>query len=371
MRKFSFTMLALAGMSVGCTATGPKTAELAPSSGFGFGKQEPTALAQALGSEQAGAIQQVSFTEKVTTALTTNPFASKSQAPEATEPLVQAGFSDPVEPTPELFVSMAEMADRGGSPEQGRQFYGRALSIQKNHLGALLGLAHLEDREGNLDEALRIYHQAAGAHPNSPTALNDLGLCFARRGDLQTSLRVLDQCVRLEPGKALYRNNAAKVLIEMNMIEPAIAHMAAVNPPAVAQYNVGVLLKDRGRTSEAVKHLSIAANMDPQLQQARNLLAEIQGRPQSQVCRQPVSPTQGQTQQVAQRGAVPQVARFVQRTGSQQPHQQRGYLQQSPAQQSYPAMVSPTAPYPYQQQRPNVAVPGQQSPTPMGQTTAR
>ncbi|WP_218932491.1 tetratricopeptide repeat protein [Adhaeretor mobilis] len=365
MRKISYTMLALAGMSVGCTATGPKTAELAPTSGFGLNKQEPTALAKALGPDHAGAVQQVSFTEKVTTALTTNPFASKSQAPEATEPLVQAAFKDPVEPTPELFVSMAEMADRGGSPEQGRQLYGRALAIQRNHLGALLGLAHLEDREGNLDEALRIYHQAAGAHPNSPTALNDLGLCFARRGDLQTSLRVLDQCVRLEPGKALYRNNVAKVLIEMNMIEPAIAHMAAVNPPAVAQYNVGVLLKERGRTAEAIQHLSIAANMDPQLQQARHLLAEIQGRPQT------AAPANGPAQQVAQRGAVPQVARFTPRAQAQPTYQQPGYIQQSPAQQSYPAMANPTAPYPHQQQRPAVAVPGQQSPTPMGQTTVR
>lgn len=356
MRKLSLSVVALAGLTVGCTSTGNQSSGgLTSLGGFAAKQQEPTALAQALGDQQPAEIQPVSFTEKVTTALTTNPFASKTPANQPIDPISLGYNSGP--PTPELFVSMAQMADRGGNAPQARQLYERALSIDKKNLDAMLGIARLEDREGRLDVALQVYQQAAAAHPNNPTALNDLGLCFARRGDLQTSLRVLDQCVRLDPKKALYRNNIAKVLIEMNMTEHALAHMAAVNPPAVAQYNLGYMLNERGRKTEAAQHLTIAVNLDPNMQPARDLLASING-------------TQPSAAQVAVTAGQP--------NGYQQPAAQVAHLNQRtysvPAGQQAVKGVPPQAagqPYYGQQAAPQQAVPGVYSPTPVGQQPIR
>lgn len=180
-------------------------------------------------------------------------------------------------PTPDLMVSMAEMALHGGNVEQARQLYQKAIAEQPKNLNALLGAARMEDREGRLDVAVMLYQRAAAAHPKNPTVLNDLGLCLARQGKLPVAERVLIQAVQLEPTKPLYRNNLAKIQVEMNRLDAACQHLAAVYPPAVVNYNMGVLLYERGRTAEAQRFLLTAAGMNPALGAAQTLLAEIRG----------------------------------------------------------------------------------------------
>jgi len=196
-------------------------------------------------------------------------------------------------PTPDLMVSMAEMALHGGNVEQARQLYQKAISQEPKHFNALLGAARMEDREGRLDVAVMLYQRAAAAHPKSPTVLNDLGLCLARQGKLPVAERALVQAVQLEPTKPLYRNNLAKVEVELNRLDAACQHLAAVYPPPVVNYNMGVLLYERGRTVEAQRFLLTAAGMDPALGAAQSLLAEIRAgqQPTYHVARANVAPT--------------------------------------------------------------------------------
>ena len=177
--------------------------------------------------------------------------------------------------TPGLYVSMAELAEQGDNVANARQLYQQALGVDPADLQAMLGLARLEDREGNLEAALQIYQQAAAAHPASSQAVNDLALCFARKGDLETSVQLLENAVALQPEKPLYRNNLAKVLVELNRLDHAVACQEVVHGPAVAQYNTGVLLMQRGRIQEAKTRLEIAVALDPQLQPAKTLLANL------------------------------------------------------------------------------------------------
>jgi tetratricopeptide (TPR) repeat protein len=179
----------------------------------------------------------------------------------------------PTKESPELFVGMAQMSHRGGNVHQARTLYQKALAMDPNHLDALLGAARMEDREGRLDVALMLYQRAVTAHPNNATAHNDLALCQARRGELIPAHQSLEQAIRLDPRKALYRNNAAKVLVELNQLDQATSHLAAVHPPAIAHYNMGVLLSDRGRDPEASHYLSKALALDPAMEPARELLA--------------------------------------------------------------------------------------------------
>jgi tetratricopeptide (TPR) repeat protein len=179
--------------------------------------------------------------------------------------------------TPALYVSMAQMSDQGGNAPHARSLYQQALSMDSKNLDALLGLARLEDREGNLQVALQHYQQAVNNHPQDARAYNDLGLCHARSGQMQSSLQCLDQAVRLRPDKALYRNNIAKVLIEQNQFDAALAHLGAVSEPAVANYNMAALLQERGRSDAAVPFLQRALAMKPQFVEASTLLASITG----------------------------------------------------------------------------------------------
>jgi len=192
-------------------------------------------------------------------------------------------------PNAELYLSMAKMSDRGGNADHARGLYQRALAIEPNHLESLLGLARLEDRQGNLNEAIAVYQRAAAAHPQNAPALNDLALCYARNGRLQESLNLLQVATRLQPTNPLYRNNIAKVLVEMNQIDEGLLQLGVVHPAAVVQYNMGVLLVQRGRPGEAIPYLTAATQIDPSLQSAATLLAEVSTKASSLASREPAS----------------------------------------------------------------------------------
>lgn len=198
---------------------------------------------------------------------------AKEAQRQSLDPLALDRLSGP--PTPALFVSMAELSARGGNVPQARQLYQKALAAEPKNLEALLGAARMEDRENHLDTATMLYQRAADAYPNNPTVLNDLGLCLARQGKLPEAERALLRAVQLDPAKSLYRNNIAKVEIELNRIDVAVSHMAAVYEPPVVNYNMGVLLYQRGRNAEAEHFLNAAIAADSRMEPARVVLARI------------------------------------------------------------------------------------------------
>jgi len=230
-------------------------------------------------SDLSGSPQQPSWTQKVT-----GIFSGKSANPLVGPATPKTKLPDPLElgvdsgpPGAELYIAMAKMSDQGGNSAQARNLYHRALTMQPKHLEGMLALARLEDRAGQLDAALHYYLQAVKMHSQSAKALNDLSLCFARRGQLQEALAPLQQAIRLQPGKQLYRNNIAKLLTELNQLDGALHHLSAVHAPAIAQYNMGYLLNERGRSQEAIRFLAGAVQVDPSLAAAHDLLAELSG----------------------------------------------------------------------------------------------
>jgi tetratricopeptide (TPR) repeat protein len=115
------------------------------------------------------------------------------------------------------------------------------------------------------------------ANPQHAGALNDLGLCLARQGKLEASVQFIEQAIQLQPTKALYRNNAATVLVEMRQDQRALAHLAAAHGPAEANYNFGQLLVQRGRATDAVPYFQVAIEQNPQMQAAHVALAKLRG----------------------------------------------------------------------------------------------
>ncbi|NOY42019.1 MAG: tetratricopeptide repeat protein [Planctomycetes bacterium] len=273
MRSYWYFFLTYVAVTTGCTSGGfPGGSTVAQQS---FRQQAPMASMQTAGPKTPG------FTQRVASSISSviPGMGTKAETPEPPstklDPISLGFASGP--PNAELYMSMAELSDRGGNADHARSMYQKSLSIEPNHRDALLGLARLEDRQGRMNDALRIYQQAAVAHPRDAKVLNDLALCYARTGQFAASAELLNQASLIQPQKKLYRNNFAKVLIEMNRVDEAISQLAVVHPPAIVQYNVGVLLNERGRTGEAVRFLTAATHIDPQLQAASTLLAQISG----------------------------------------------------------------------------------------------
>ncbi len=265
MRKTCIAALTAASLAVPAMA--------APSAApFGAPVGETAATQATTSPLMAPAAPQSSWKERLLTPFKWNPFAVTPAAQPVTPPQVAAPSDPAIDPktaTPELFIGLAQMSHRAGNTTQARQYYQQALALSPTHLEALLGAARMEDREKQLDVAQMLYQRAVAAYPRNATALNDLGLCLARRGDLQGARQALQQAIQVDPAKSLYRNNIAKVLVELNQPNEALTQLSAVHAPAAAQYNLGVLLSQRGRDREAIQCFVQANKLDPSFEPAR------------------------------------------------------------------------------------------------------
>jgi len=179
-------------------------------------------------------------------------------------------------PSPQLFISLAEMAERDGNAAQARQNLQQALSMWPGNVELLRAAARMEDRQAQLQVAEALYRQAVTANPQDAAAHNDLGLCLARQGRLEESVQEIEQAIHLQPGKPLYRNNVATVLVELRQDQKALAHLSAVHGPAEANYNLGQLMIQRGRQQEALVYFQVALAQNPSLRQAETSIAMLQ-----------------------------------------------------------------------------------------------
>ncbi len=180
-------------------------------------------------------------------------------------------------PTPQLLISTAQLCERQNDVERARRHFQQALNLWPGHVEVLRAAARMEDRQGNLPLAENLYQQAVASNPQHAGALNDLGLCLARQGKLEPSIQVIEQAINIQPDKPLFRNNAATVLVEMRQDQRALAHLAAVHGAGEANFNLGQLLVQRGRPTDAIAYYQAALEHNPELNEAQAALAQMPG----------------------------------------------------------------------------------------------
>jgi len=239
-----------------------------------FGSQS-TGGATALGAQKPAPDNFLMASWKKTTGAVAGAFAAKPSTTEASDPL---RLDQPTKKLgPEVHMGAAQLMENQGKFPEAEEHYQKALKQSPNNLGALVGLARLHDRQGHSRAALETYDRALKAHPQSGLVLNDLGLCLARQKQFDPALGALKRAVQNNPENPKYRNNLATVLVETGRVAEALQTLSAGSSPAVAHYNVGYLLAQRGQTNEAAQYFQQALAIDPALTQARDMLAQLAG----------------------------------------------------------------------------------------------
>ncbi|MEX2316910.1 MAG: tetratricopeptide repeat protein [Pirellulales bacterium] len=284
------------GSPVGMTMSGGQTAQPAPSAPIRVAAA-PRASASETATPTTTSKASKNPLTYVSKAVSASPILSAFRSEKRSTPAATAtpqktdsiSLSTPTgQPTPQLLISSAQMCEQRGDIGQARHLYQQALTMWPGNPEVLRAAARMEDRLGQLPLAESLYQQVVAANPQNAGALNDLGLCLARQGKLPHSLQALEQAVYLDPSKALYRNNAATVCVEMRQDQRAMAHLAAVHGPAEVQYNMGRLLIARNRPADAEAYFKAALVAKPDMQDASIALNQLPGR-------QPVPPAAAQT----------------------------------------------------------------------------
>lgn len=210
-----------------------------------------------------------------------NPFGAKPAntmtTPTSTStPTDQLSLSNKPRSGSDLYLHTAKVYEQSNNYDAAKSQYEKALETEPKNYDVLLSYAHMNDRAGKFDEAAKLYQRAITAQPKQPTAYNDLGLCLARMNRYDEAVKNLNKAIEMQPQKALYRNNLATVLVQQNKLPEAVTQLSAVNPPAVAHYNVAFLLQRRGDMNAATQHMTTAAQLDPSFVAARQWLQQNQ-----------------------------------------------------------------------------------------------
>jgi TPR repeat protein len=195
-------------------------------------------------------------------------FTPKRQAPDSGPP--SNGKAGPA-----VFVAMAEVNERSDNLDEAEVQYKKALDIDSNHLGALLGYARLEDRRHNFEAAVKIYQRALKKHSRDAAVHNDLGLCYHHHDMLPEAAKSLQRAVELSGDHKLYRNNLAAVFVDQRKTNEALAQLIIAHGEAVGHYNLAYLLVKKQDNSAALAHFRTAAEMDPALAAAQQWIAKL------------------------------------------------------------------------------------------------
>jgi Tfp pilus assembly protein PilF len=155
--------------------------------------------------------------------------------------------------------------------------YRDALTRTPNDPRLVMSYSRVQDSAGNFAEAEAGYRRAIALAPNDAKPFNDLAMCQNRQGKWDSAIGNLQQAIQLDPSSALYRNNLALVLVDSGRPADAFPQLVAVHGEANAHYNLGYMLLDRNHQAEAEQHFMRALELNPDLQQARQMLELARG----------------------------------------------------------------------------------------------
>ena len=227
---------------------------------------KPSFQRPALGESFSQAVK--STTRKVADALDIKP-----RIQPAADAVKLSSMPDHLDPM--LYIHAAAFSESQHHLAAARRQYEKALELDPDNVRALVAYARFRDRLGDFAGAVELYDRARAADPQSAVVWNDLGLCYARRGEHDQAIAAFERAVSLEPANPRYRNNLAGALVQADRPDRAVEELRAVYSEAIAHHNVGYFLHRIHRDDQAARYLKQAIELDPSLEAARTLLAEV------------------------------------------------------------------------------------------------
>jgi tetratricopeptide (TPR) repeat protein len=225
------------------------------------------------------------------------PDAAKTVADAATS----EGADQPkITPKPATLVALGQFREQqAGDPsrspreqelmrDEARKAYQHALLGDPNYLPAHQALARLYVSAKDYERAEAVYRKALEGHPDHAPFWYELGMCQCRQKQWDSALECLRKAVALEPESRLYVNALGYCLARVGHYDESLECFQKVTTPAQAHYNLGRMLLHLGEVELARQHLSAATEVDPDLAGARELLAQLDSKPGTDV-QQPIA----------------------------------------------------------------------------------
>ncbi|HET6573106.1 MAG TPA: tetratricopeptide repeat protein [Fimbriiglobus sp.] len=246
--------------AVGCKSTGVPTA--APAAG---NQAKPSLLEQAFGGSPRF-----------------NP-----QAPPAPELPIPEARNPDEPPKPEFWCLLAaaevESAYMEGRPavdrdrllDSARQKYQRALKTEPHYKGAMVGLAELYAKTGNKDRAVATFREALQHAPKDHDLSYKMAVMQVNFHDWAGAVQSCQYALSLDPENRTYSRTYGYCQAQLGQFQQAGETLMKVMPEAKVRYFLGRVLIDQKRDAEGRQMIQAAVAQDPDLQQAKEFLAQL------------------------------------------------------------------------------------------------
>ena len=178
---------------------------------------------------------------------------------------------------------LAVAARAGGRAQRAEAAYRAAIAADARFASAYIELGALLQGQRRLDDAAAVYRQALTVRDDYAPILGNLALVRHQQGALDEAIAFAERAARAEPGSAELATNLGILLQERGRLDEAGAAFAralALKPDyAPAHAHAGLLAHERGGIDEAVERFGAVLRLKPDDEDARFMLAVLQGAP--------------------------------------------------------------------------------------------
>ncbi|KAF2847400.1 TPR-like protein [Plenodomus tracheiphilus IPT5] len=145
--------------------------------------------------------------------------------------------------------------------------YRNAISADNRHYNGWYGLGGVYERLGKYEVAEKHYRAAAQINPNNAMILVRIGLVLDRLKQTEPALLQFELALKLDPRSIMARFRKSQLLLKLGESNEALHELLYLKDAAPDDPNVHFLLgrcyKKVGDRASAIRHLTVAMNLDP------------------------------------------------------------------------------------------------------------
>jgi tetratricopeptide (TPR) repeat protein len=167
--------------------------------------------------------------------------------------------------------------DIGEYAESRRMYHELQLAYPKN-IEAHLGMARIEELTGRSRQAEQLLSDLKKKYPDNSSVRIELGRLYSKQEEWDKAIREFEDACEIEPDDQNCRYELGVAFARAGKFDQALSHLSfAVGAPA-ANYNIGYILYEQGKTADAAEWIQNALRMHPDqrtAEKSRVMLAKL------------------------------------------------------------------------------------------------
>ncbi|KAH0562650.1 hypothetical protein GP486_002666 [Trichoglossum hirsutum] len=145
--------------------------------------------------------------------------------------------------------------------------YRSAITAESRHYNGWYGLGKVYEKLGKYDVAEKHFRTAAAINPTNTVLICCIGMVMEKLKNPRAALLQYTKASELQPRSAHSRYKKARVLMQIGQLDLAQVELTAVKDmapdEATVHFLLGRLYKMKHQKANAIKHFTIALNLDP------------------------------------------------------------------------------------------------------------